>query len=184
MRFLLFPWLIILIINMKKNYNFKSSNQIVNDINMAYTTIINKPNSNIIKIDITNTNSKHIQDFNFKLRKLFNSLRKKYNIKKLDYLYIIEIPESVSILKPIYLNKIKYHSHIVLNTDINEKDILREIKINFKELKTYAIGPTKFNNEDVYLENITLRNDLNNYANYLTKQKNTLTNYSYNYFIK
>ena len=67
---------------------------------------------------------------------------------------------------------------------MNKKDILREIKINFKELKTYAIGPTKFNNEDVYLENITLRNDLNNYANYLTKQKNTLTNYSYNYFIK
>ena len=172
---------------MKKNYTFKSSNQIVNDINMAYTTMINKTNSNIIKIDITNTKSKHIQDFNFKLRKLFNSLRKKYSINKLDYLYVIEIPESISMLKPIYMNKIKYHSHIVLNTDINEKDILREIKLNFIELNRYTIGPIvngKFNNEDVYLENITLRNDLNNYSNYLTKQKNTLTNYSYNYFIK
>ncbi len=171
---------------MKKNYTFKSSNQIVNDINMAYTTMINKTNSNIIKIDITNTKSKHIQDFNFKLRKLFNSLRKKYSINKLDYLYVIEIPESISMLKPIYMNKIKYHSHIVLNTDINEKDILREIKLNFIELNRYTIGPIvngKFNNEDVYLENITLRNDLNNYSNYLTKQKNTLTNYSYNYFI-
>jgi hypothetical protein len=171
---------------MKKNYTFKSSNQIVNDINMAYTTMINKTNSNIIKIDITNTKSKHIQDFNFKLRKLFNSLRKKYSINKLDYLYVIEIPESISMLKPIYMNKIKYHSHIVLNTDINEKDILREIKLNFIELNRYTIGPIvngKFDNEDVYLENITLRNDLNNYSNYLTKQKNTLTNYSYNYFI-
>jgi hypothetical protein len=171
---------------MKKNYTFKSSNQIVNDINMAYTTMINKTNSNIIKIDITNTKSKHIQDFNFKLRKLFNSLRKKYSINKLDYLYVIEIPESISMLKPIYMNKIKYHSHIVLNTDINEKDILREIKLNFIELNKYTIGPIvngKFDNEDVYLENITLRNDLNNYSNYLTKQKNTLTNYSYNYFI-
>jgi hypothetical protein len=171
---------------MKKNYNFKSSNQIVNDINMAYTTMINKTNSNIIKIDITNTKSKHIQDFNFKLRKLFNSLRKKYSINKLDYLYVIEIPESISMFKPIYMNKIKYHSHIVLNTDINEKDILKEIKLNFIELNRYTIGPIvngKFDNEDVYLENITLRNDLNNYSNYLTKQKNTLTNYSYNYFI-
>jgi hypothetical protein len=171
---------------MKKNYTFKSNNQIVNDINMAYTTMINKTNSNIIKIDITNTKSKHIQDFNFKLRKLFNSLRKKYSINKLDYLYVIEIPESISMLKPIYMNKIKYHSHIVLNTDINEKDILREIKLNFIELNRYTIGPIvngKFDNEDVYLENITLRNDLNNYSNYLTKQKNTLTNYSYNYFI-
>ena len=87
--------------------------------------------------------------------------------------------------KFIFMNNIKYHSHIVLNTDINEKDILKEIKINFKELNTYSIGPinSKFN-VDVYLENITLRNDLNNYCNYLIKQKNTLTNYSYNYFIK
>jgi len=170
---------------MKKNYCFKTSNQVANEIVKSFNYLINKPNRNIIKIDITNTKNKHIQEFNFRLRKLFNSLRKKHINSIIDYLYVIEIPESISIFDNDLdnLKELKYHSHIVLNTDINEKDILIEIKISFPELNTYSIKE-KNKSVDVYLENITLRNDLSNYANYIIKQKNTLTNYSFNYKIK
>lgn len=169
---------------MKKNYTFKTANQITNEIIKSFNYLINKPNKNIIKIDLTNTKNKHIQEFNFRLRKCFNLLRKKYTNSIIDYLYIIEIPESISIIdfNLNNLKELKYHSHIVLNTDINEKDILKQIKISFPELKTYSIA-IQNKNVDVYLENITLRNDLNNYSNYIIKQKNTLTNYSFNYKI-
>jgi hypothetical protein len=170
-----------------KDYKLKSKEEIDRDITTSFFDLIrDTETSSIIKIDLTKTNDKSIKDYNFRLRKMFNSIRKKHNDKKIDYLFVIEIPENISKTKYMIPNKnIIYHSHIVLNTNISIVELLKEIKICFNELKSsYVYKPnTKMNDPDLYLEEITTRPDRRDYYNYLIKQK-TLTNYSYNYKIK
>ena len=170
-----------------KDYKLKSKEEIDNDITNSFFDLIkNTETSSIIKIDLTKTNDKSIKEYNFRLRKMFNTIRKNHKEKKFDYLFVIEIPENISNVKyMITKDEIKYHSHIVLNTNISNIDLLKEIKQHFNELETYYIYNTKSkkNNPDLYLEEITNRKDKMNYYNYLIKQS-TLSNYSYNYKIK
>jgi hypothetical protein len=63
------------------------------------------------------------------------------------------------------------HTPIILETTIPENII----KIYIEK---------KFRKPNVYIKEITKRNDKLNYANYLTKQRNILTNDNYNYKIK
>ena len=168
-----------------KDYKRKTKDEIDNDIINSYTHLIKNPKS-IIKIDLTKTNDKSIENYGFKLRTLFNKIRKKYTDNEIDYLFVIEIPEEISKTKyMISTNEIKYHSHIVLNTDIPVIELLKSFKIMFPELQTYYIYEPykKKSNPDLYLENITDRNDVKTYYNYLIKQ-HTLSNLSYNYKIK
>jgi hypothetical protein len=171
----------------KKDYKLKTKEEIDNDITNSFIDLTrNTKTSSIIKIDLTKTNDKSIKEYNFRLRKMFNTIRKKHNDKKIDYLFVIEIPENISNTKYMIRNKeIKYHSHIVLNTTISIIDLLKEFKIHFNELETYYIYKpySKKIDPDLYLEEITTRPDMRDYYNYLIKQY-TLTNYSYNYKIK
>ena len=179
--------LVILYTMINKDYKLKTKDEIDNDITKSFIDLIRDTNtSSIIKIDLTKTNDKSIKEYNFRLRKMFNTIRKKHSDKKIDYLFVIEIPENISNTKyMITNNEIKYHSHIVLNTNISVIDLLKEMKIYFNELKTYYIYKpyTKKTDSDLYLEEITNRPDKKDYYNYLIKQ-HTLTNYSYNYKIK
>ena len=63
------------------------------------------------------------------------------------------------------------HSHIVLGTTLR------------KEYLEYYIQ-TIFKNSNTYIEDITKRNDTENYVNYLLKQKDILTINKYNYKIE
>lgn len=129
--------------------------------------------SEITKIDLTYTNAKHREDLNFKLsNKIFNSIRKQHS-QEINYLFIVEYPEIIS--KGNYmidqLDQIKVHAHIIINTTI---------PINIIEKKIVDV----LGNEcDIYSENITKRNDKENYINYLVKQNKYINSKSYNFKI-
>ena len=150
-----YSFLVELYTMINKHYKLKTKDEIDNDIINSFIDLIRDTNtSSIIKIDLTKTKDKSIKEYNFRLRKMFNSIRKKYKNKKIDYLYVIEIPENISNTKyMITNNEIKYHSHIVLNTNISIIDLLKEIKIYFNELETYYIYKpyTKKKDPDLYL---------------------------------
>jgi hypothetical protein len=171
----------------KKDYAIKTKEEIDNDIINSYTHLIKDPgNKSIIKIDLTKTNDKSIEEYNFRLRTLFNKIRKKFKNQSLDYLFVIEIPKEISNTKYMISTKeIKYHSHIILKTNIPVIELLKSFKFYFNELKTYYIyEPYKImKNPDLYLEIINDRNDVKTYYNYLIKQ-HTISNFSYNYKIK
>jgi hypothetical protein len=81
----------------KKDYAIKTKEEIDNDIINSYTHLIKDPgNKSIIKIDLTKTNDKTIQEYSFRLRTLFNKIRKKFNDKEIDYLFVIEVPKEIS----------------------------------------------------------------------------------------
>jgi hypothetical protein len=170
-----------------KDYRIKTKDEIDNDIINSYTHLIKDPgNKSIIKIDLTKTNDKSIEEYNFRLRTLFNKIRKKFNDKEIDYLFVIEVPKEISNTKYMISTKeIKYHSHIVLKTNISVIDLLKSFKCFFDELKTYHIyEPYKMiKDPDLYLEIINNRNDVKTYYNYLIKQ-HTISNFSYQYKIK
>ena len=63
------------------------------------------------------------------------------------------------------------HTHIILGTTISKEHIEYYIQ-------------TTFRNPDIFIEDITKRDDKMNYANYLVKQKHLLTDDNYNYKIK
>lgn len=170
-----------------KDYRIKTKEEIDNDIINSYTHLIKHPgDKSIIKIDLTKTNDKSIEKYGFRLRTLFNKIRKKYTDNEIDYLFVIEVPKEISNTKYMISTKeIKYHSHIVLKTDIPVIELLKSFKCFFNELKTYHIyEPYKPKKDpDLYLEIINDRNDVKTYYNYLIKQ-HTISNFSYNYKIK
>lgn len=71
------------------------------------------------------------------------------------------------------LNYFLYRTHVILGTTIPEDTIKDYI------YKTFSFKTTREDN--VFIENTTLRNDKWKYAGYLIKQSHLLTDDSYNY---
>ncbi len=169
-------------ITKKRKKEITDTFKVVDDIRYGFDCLMsqtqnNQSKSNIIKFDINYTNSKHTKDLNFKLtNKVFNSLRKQFYYEKLNYLFVIENNEILSIGNYLIddLDEVRVHTHIVLDTTI-----------------PLPILQKKFKNElgiqsDIYTEDITIRNDKYFYINYLVKQnqQNKYLNYSsYNFKI-
>ena len=163
-----------------KSKDPKTTQMVMNDMKYAFDILIHQKrfltsNNTFYAITITHTLAKHEKDLNFILNNnLFNKINSEYRHSKehLNYLYVIEYPEKVS--KGIELpDNSNIHTHIVINTSIPLKTIEYYIQNAFRKL-------------NLYVENITKRNDKENYINYLIKQgkeNNYLTNDSYNYKI-
>lgn len=169
----------------KKNYLIKDRISITNELINAYDTMLSnqrKNHSQLIKIDLTNTNSNEEKKYNFELRVMLDNLRKSIikNNQSLNYIYVIELAEEISKGINLTTNKIKYHSHLILETNLNTNEIINSIKSKFKTVKSFSF--VKNQNADCYIEDITNRNDKENYINYLLKQRD-INNYSYNFKI-
>ncbi len=154
----------------------------VNDIYYGYECLLsqngkNDIKSDIIKFDLTFTNSKHKEDLNFKLtNKLFNSLRKQYYYEKLNFLYVIEYNEKLSKGNLLIddLDEVRVHCHAVMDTTI-PISVFKQKIINLFGVQS-----------DIYFEITTKRSDNSQYSSYLTKQgveNNYLTYNSYNFKI-
>lgn len=144
---------------------------IVDDIRYGFDKIVSQ-NHSIFSITITDTDCKTTEELKFYLtNKLFNRIHKenKHSHEALNYLFVIEYPTKVSIGNQIPDN-CEVHTHIVLGTTLLPQQIEYYIQ-------------TTFRNPNVYIEDITKRNDKENYINYLIKQKVYLTDSNYNYKI-
>lgn len=144
---------------------------IVDDIRYGFHKIISQ-SLPILSITITNTNCKTTEELKFYLtNKLFNRIHKenKHSFDVLNYLFVIEYPTKVSMGNQIPDN-CDVHTHIVLGTTLLPQQIEYYIQ-------------TTFRNPNIHIEDITKRNDKNNYINYLIKQKDYLTDNNYNYKI-
>lgn len=156
---------------LKKKNNPKTAQMIADDIRYSFNKLTSQ-NNPILSITINNTECKTAEELRFILtNRLLNRIHKDYkqSFEIINYLFVIEYPTKVSIGNLIPETCIP-HTHIILETTIPENTIEYYIQ-------------TTFRNCDIYIENITKRNDKNNYANYLTKQINLLTNDNYNYKI-
>lgn len=156
---------------LKKKNCPKTAQMIADDIRYSFNKLTSK-NNPILSITINNTNCKTAKELRFNLtNKLFNRIHKEYkqSFEIINYLFVIEYPTKVSMGNLIPETCIP-HTHIILETTLPENII------------EYYIQST-FNNIDIYIENITKRDDKSNYINYLTKQINLLTDDNYNYKI-
>ncbi|WP_166925027.1 hypothetical protein [Flavobacterium poyangense] len=156
---------------LKKKNTFKTPQMIVDDIRYSFNKIISQ-NNPIYSITITNTGCKTTEELRFFLtNKLFNQINKDYknSFEKLNYLFVIEYPTKVSMGNQIPDN-CEVHTHIVLETTISLQHLDHYIQTTFK-------------NPNIHIEDITKRDDKNNYVNYIIKQKDLLTNNNYNYKI-
>ncbi len=147
------------------------SNDIIYSFNLLTKQNDNNKNIKMLSITITDTIAKHLKDLRHLLtNSLFNTIHKEYKKTNeiMNYLFIIEYPEIVS--KGIKIpSTCNVHSHIVLNTTLPKEVIEYYIQSSIKG--------------DIYIEEITKRNDRNNYVNYLLKQINLFTDDNYNYKI-
>jgi hypothetical protein len=156
---------------LKKKNNPKTTQMIANDIRYSFQKLTSQ-NNPILSITINNTDCKTAEELRFNLtNRLFNKIHKDYKQTPeiINYLFVIEYPTKVS-MGNLIPESCKPHTHIILETTL-PKDIIE-----------YYIQST-FRNVDVYIENISKRDDKLNYANYLTKQINILTDDNYNYKI-
>jgi hypothetical protein len=164
----------------KKTNKERTTPEVIEDMKYAYETLINQKrfptNQNqTLSITITDLKCGHEKDLKFQLTNLlFNTIHKEYrmSLEHLNYFFVIEYSEVIS--KGNYIpTKWDIHTHIVVNTSIPQQTI------------EYYINNT-FRKSDIYIENITQRDDKANYINYLTKQgleNNILSDDSYNYKI-
>ena len=156
---------------LKKKNNPKTTQMIANDIIYSFQKLTSQ-NNPILSITINNTDCKTAEELRFNLtNKLFNKIHKDYKQTPeiINYLFVIEYPTKVSMGNLIPESCIP-HTHIILETTLP------------KNIIEYYIQST-FRNVDVFIENITKRDDKLNYANYLIKQINILTDDNYNYKI-
>lgn len=158
----------------KKNNKSKTTQEIVDDIKYSINKITSQ-NTPILSITITNTSCRTKEELRFHLtNKLFNKIHKdyKHSLDILNYFFVIEYPTKVSMGNQIPDN-CEVHTHIILGTTIPEDTIKDYI------YKTFSFKTTREDN--VFIENTTLRNDKWKYAGYLIKQSHLLTDDSYNY---
>ncbi|MFT7251554.1 MAG: hypothetical protein ACI9FW_001294 [Flavobacterium sp.] len=158
---------------LKKKNALKTTEMIVDDIKYSFYKLTQQSNP-ILSITINNTGCKTKEELRFLLtNKFFNKIHKDYQEifeTTLNYLFVIEYPTKVSMGNQIP-NNCNVHVHIILETTIPEKNI-----------ESYIL--TTFKNPNIYIEDITQRNDKLNYVNYLIKQKDIFNIDSYNYKIK
>jgi hypothetical protein len=156
---------------LKKKKQSKTSQMIVDDIRHSFNKLISNNNS-ILTITINKLDFETAHEFRFNLtNRLFNKLHKdyKHSFEVINYLFVIEYPTNISLGKHMP-STCKPHAHIVLETTISQNIVEYYIKSTFR-------------NPDIYIENITKRDDKLNYINYLIKQKHLLTDDNYNYKI-
>ncbi|UUW11347.1 hypothetical protein NLG42_11185 [Flavobacterium plurextorum] len=156
----------------RKKNTPKSTQTIIDDIKYSFYKITSQ-NTPIYAITITNTDCKTTEELRFYLtNKLFNKIHKDYkqSLEVLNYSFVIEYPTKVSMGNQLPDN-CEVHTHIILGTTISKENIEYYIQ-------------TTFRNPDIFIEDITKRDDKMNYANYLIKQKHLLTDDNYNYKIK
>ena len=157
---------------LKKKNTPKTTQMIIDDIMFSFNKLISQ-NNPILSITINNTDCKTAEELRFNLtNKLFNKIYTdyKHSFEVVNYLFVIEYPTKVS-MGNLIPDSCVPHTHIILETTLP------------KNVIEYYIQST-FRNPDIHIENITKRDDKQNYVNYLTKQKNLLTIDSYNYKIK
>lgn len=155
----------------KTKTRFKSIQLIEDDIRYGFNKIIAQ-NQNIYHLTISKTKIYSPETLRFILtNKLFNSIHKFYknSFVKLDYLFVIEYPEKVSIGNYIP-NNCEVHSHIVISTTLLPAQIEFYIQQSFRT-------------PDIHFEKINSRNDKYNLVNYFLKQKKLFTDDNYNYKI-
>lgn len=155
----------------KKTNAPKSIKMIVDDISYSFTklTLQNNP---ILSITINGTGCKTKEELRFNITNKFSKLNRNA-IKTFDifnYLFIIEYPTKVSMGNLIPDNCIP-HAHVILETSIS----VQRVKFLIEEI---------FKISDIYIKDITKRDDKNNYLNYLLKQSHLFDINSYNYKIK
>ena len=158
---------------LKKKNSPKTTQMIEDDIRYSFRKITSQ-NNPILSITINNTNCNTAKELRFNLtNRLFNKIYKDYkqSFEVVNYLFVIEYPTIVS-MGNLIPKSCKPHSHIILETTLS-------IEI----VNTYIQNIFEINKSDIYIEDITKRNDKNNYVNYLIKQKNLLTTDNYNYKI-
>ncbi len=156
---------------LKKKNNPKTAQMIADDIRYSFQKLTSQ-NNPILSITISNTDYKTAEELRFNLtNRLFNKVHKDYKQTPeiINYLFVIEYPTKVS-MGNLIPESCKPHTHIILETTLP------------KNIIEFYIHST-FRNVDVYIENISKRDDKLNYANYLTKQINILTDDNYNYKI-
>lgn len=156
---------------LKKNKAPKTTQMIFDDIVYGFHKIISQ-NNPIYSITINNTGCKTTQELRYYLtNKLFNQIHKNYknSFEKLNYLFVIEYPTKVSMGNQIP-DTCEVHTHIILETTLSPQHIQFYIEATFR-------------NPYIYIEDITKRNDKNDFIGYLTKQRNLLTTDNYNYKI-
>ncbi len=156
---------------LKKKNTPKTTQMIVDDIVYSFHKITSQ-NNPIYSITINDTGCKSTEELRFVLtNKFFNRIFKDYknSFEKLNYLFVIEYPTKVSMGNQIP-DSCEVHTHIVLETTITPQHLEYYIK-------------TTFRTPNIYIEDITKRNDKNNFANYLIKQKDLFTIDNYNYKI-
>ncbi len=167
----------------KKQKGYKTTEFVINDIKQAVSYLVSQRfppsvTNSIYAITITNTGCKHQKDLNHIItNKLFNTIKNDYKTSKehTNYVFVIEYPEVIT--RGNYLpTNCKVHSHLVVNTSLDEKIIMSYLKQAFPKIKDI----------DMLIENITDRNDKEQYKNYLVKQginNRILCDSSYNYKI-
>ena len=156
---------------LKKNNTPKTTQMIEDDIRYGFYKITSQ-NNPIYSITINDTGCKTTEELRFILtNKFFNRIFKDYknSFEKLNYLFVIEYPTKVSMGNQIPDN-CEVHTHIVLETTITPQHLEYYIQ-------------TTFRTPNIYIEDITKRNDKTNYVNYLIKQKDLFTTDNYNYKI-
>jgi hypothetical protein len=156
---------------LKKKNNPKTTQMIADDIIYSFQKLTSQ-NNPILSITINNTGCKTAEKLRFNLtNRLFNKIHKDYKQTPeiINYLFVIEYPTKVA-MGNLIPESCKPHTHIILETTIPKNIIESYIQSTFR-------------NVDVYIENITKRDDKLNYANYLTKQINILNDDNYNYKI-
>ena len=161
----------------KKTKKERNSQEIVKDMIYAFDVLISQvdklKNNRMYAITITHTIAKHESDLcHLITNRLFNTIHRDYKKTEehLNYLFVIEYPEVIT--KGDYLpTNCGVHTHIAVNTSITKETI-----------EYYINQSTK---GDVYIEDITKRNDRDNFVNYMIKQgkRNYLTDKNYNYKI-
>lgn len=156
---------------LKKKDTPKTIQMITDDIRYGFNKIISQ-NNPIYSITINNTNCQTAKELRFILtNKFFNKMHKdlKHSFEVINYLFVIEYPTKVS-MGNLIPDSCNVHAHIVLGTTISRQHLENYIQLTFR-------------NPNIYIEEITKRNDKDNYINYLTKQKDLLTIDNYNYKI-
>jgi hypothetical protein len=156
---------------LKKKNTPKTTQMIEDDIRYSFHKITSQ-NNPIYSITINDTGCKTTEELRFVLtNKLFNRIFKDYNksFEKLNYLFVIEYSTKVSMGNQIP-DSCEVHTHIVVESTISPQHLENYIQTTF-------IKP------NIYIEDITKRNDKNNYVNYLIKQKELFTIDNYNYKI-
>jgi hypothetical protein len=161
----------------KKISKTRSSDEVIQDMKYAYSLLLQQHRNNdqnrLLSITITHTIAKHEKDLRHILTNgLFNTIHKEYKntIEYINYLFVIEYSKVISQGKHL-VNNISIHTHMVVNTTLPTKTI-----------EYYINNSTK---GDVYIEDISKREDKEQYINYITKQgrNKLLTDDHYNYKI-